>query len=121
LIPVVGFLCGRGERDLAEYFLGGRKIPWWAVWLSILAAEISAVTFIAVPAFAYKKNWTYVQPVFGTILARIIIAYLFIKPFYDLQVTTVYSYLEKRFGKATRNGASSVFLVTRVLASGVRL
>ena len=52
LIPLVGILVGRRERDLGEYFLGGRRIPWWAVWLSILAAEVSAATFVGAPAFA---------------------------------------------------------------------
>lgn len=121
LVPLVGILVGRRERDLGEYFLGGRRIPWWAVWLSILAAEVSAATFVGAPAFAYKNDWTYVQPVFGTIIARIVVAYLFLKPFYDLNVTTVYGYLEKRFGRRTRDGAATIFLVTRLLASGVRL
>ena len=121
LIPAIGIFVGRRERDLGEYFLGGRKIPWWAVWLSILAAEVSAATFVGAPAFAYKNDWTYVQPVFGTIIARIIVAFLFIRPFFDMNVTTVYGYLEKRFGRRTRDGAAAIFLVTRLLASGVRL
>jgi SSS family transporter len=121
LIPLVGILVGRRERDLGEYFLGGRRIPWWAVWLSILAAEVSAATFVGAPAFAYKNDWTYVQPVFGTIIARFVVAFLFLRPFYDLNVTTVYGYLEKRFGPRTRQAAAAIFLVTRVLASGVRL
>ncbi|MBI3723290.1 sodium/solute symporter, partial [bacterium] len=107
--------------SLGEYFLGGRRIPWWAVWLSILAAEISAATFVGVPAFAYSNDWTYVQPVFGTIVGRFVVAFLFVRPFYEARVTTVYGYLEKRFGTRTRGGAAAVFLATRLLASGVRL
>ena len=117
----IGIYFGRKEESLSDYFLGGRRVPWIAVLLSIVATETSALTFIGTPAFAYNQNWTYVQLLIGTILARFIIAKLFIEQFYRHNVFTAYEYLAKRFGTGSKNSASFIFLVTRVLASGVRL
>jgi len=120
-IIFLGIYFGRKEENLSDYFLGGRRVPWVAVLLSIVATETSALTFIGTPAFAYNHNWTYVQLLIGTILARFIIAKLFIEQFYRHNVFTAYEYLAKRFGTGSKNSASFIFLVTRVLASGVRL
>jgi len=120
-IIAIGIWCGRNEETLEDYFLGGRKIGWVAVMLSIVATEASALTFIGTPAFAYNHNWTYIQLLIGTIIARFIIAGVFIKQFYRYKVFTVYEYLSKRFGTGSKNWCSIVFLVTRILASGVRL
>jgi solute:Na+ symporter, SSS family len=121
-IVFIGLWMGRKETSLEDYALGNRRIPWWAVLASILAAETSAATFLGAPAEGYRtQNVLYVQLTLGTILARILIAWLFIKPYYRFNVYTVYEFLEKRFGHVTRNIGSATFLLTRVLASGVRL
>jgi SSS family solute:Na+ symporter len=120
-IITLGIWYGRKEENLEDYFLGGRRVAWIAVLLSIVATETSALTFIGTPAFAYNHNWTYIQLLIGAIIARFIIAKLFIKQFYRYKVYTVYEYLSKRFGTGSKNCASIVFLITRVLASGVRL
>jgi SSS family transporter len=117
----IGIWYGRGEENLEDYFLGGRRVGWVAILLSIVATEASALTFIGTPAFAYNHNWTYIQLLIGTIIARFIIAGVFIKQFYDYKVFTVYEYLSKRFGTGSKNWCSIVFLITRILASGVRL
>src|SRR6266550_4246238 len=113
---------GRKEESLHDFALGGRCIPWWAVLASIIAAETSAATFFGVPGegFALRK-YTYIQLAFGTILARILVSYIFIKPYYDYKVYSIYEYLTARFGVGTKNAASAIFLFTRVLASGARL
>src|SRR5256886_2085675 len=113
---------GRKEESLHDFALGGRCIPWWAGLGSIIAAETSAATFFGVPGegFALRK-YTYVQLAFGTILARILVSYIFIKPYYDYKVYSIYEYLTTRFGVGTKNAASAIFLFTRVLASGARL
>ncbi|MBC6950402.1 sodium:proline symporter, partial [candidate division KSB1 bacterium] len=122
IIIGIGLYMGRREESMEDFALGGRKIPWWAVLASIIAAETSAATFLGVPAEGYRQQSAlYVQLMFGTILARIIIAYLFIKPYYHYRVYTVYEFLEKRFGAISRVAGSVIFLVTRVLASGVRV
>src|SRR5437899_8674499 len=122
IIISIGLYMGRKEESLHDFALGGRCIPWWAVLASIIAAETSAATFFGVPGegFALRK-YTYIQLAFGTILARILVSYIFIKPYYDYKVYSIYEYLTARFGVGTKNAASAIFLVTRVLASGARL
>src|SRR6187401_3883729 len=122
VIISIGLYMGRKEESLRDFALGGRAIPWWAVLASIIAAETSAATFFGVPGegFALRK-YTYIQLAFGTILARILVSYIFIKPYYDYKVYSIYEYLTARFGVPTKNAASAIFLFTRVLASGARL
>jgi SSS family transporter len=92
------------------------------VLASIVAAETSAATFLGTPAEGFKtRGYFYGQLVIGTILARIIIAYTFIKPYYDYRVQSIYEFLTVRFGTKTKNMASGIFLFTRVLGIGVRL
>jgi len=121
---IVGIgLSQRSKSDSVEGFaLGDRQTPWWAVLASILAAEISAATFLGAPESGYVKgNWTYAQFAIGTILARVIVSFLFIPLFYRHGVISLYEFLETRFGPRTRTWASATFLVTRVLAMGTRL
>lgn len=116
-------LSQRSKSDSVEGFaLGDRQMPWWAVLASILAAEISAATFLGAPGEGYSnRNWTYAQLVIGTILARIIVSYLFIPLYYKHGVVSIYEFLGNRFGPKSRKLASATFLVTRVLAMGTRL
>lgn len=121
-IVAIGLWAGRRNRNLQEFSLGGRSIPWWAVLASIIAAETSAATFLGTPAEGFKtRAYFYGQLVIGTILARIVIAFTFIKPYYDYRVQSVYEFLTVRFGPKTKNTASGIFLFTRVLGIGVRL
>lgn len=117
----LGIWMGLGERDTSDFVVGGRKVPWFAVLLSIVATEISAATFIAVPAVAYDGNLNYLQFGIGSLLARFAVASIFIGAFYTAGVLTVYEYLYKRFGHRSRYTATGFFLTGRVLASGVRL
>jgi SSS family transporter len=123
LVIGVGLASARNRGDnMREFSVGSRQLPWWAVLASIVAAELSAATFLGAPAEGYhERNFLYAQLAIGTVIARIIVAYLFIRPFYDNNVVSIYEFLEIRFGVATRNAASAVFLVTRLLASGTRL
>ncbi len=121
LVIFVGFYFGREEKSTNDFFLGARKIPWWAAGLSFVAAEISALTLIAVPAIAYMENWEYAQFFLGSFLARVAIAFLFIPAFYQYNCTSIYEFLRHRFGPATQITGSILFFITRLLASGVRL
>ncbi|HWL92221.1 MAG TPA: sodium:solute symporter, partial [Phycisphaerae bacterium] len=121
-IVAIGLWAGRRNKNLRDFALGGRSIPWWAVLASIIAAETSAATFLGTPAEGFKtRAYFYGQLVIGTILARIVIAFTFIKPYYDYRVQSVYEFLTVRFGTKTKNMASGIFLFTRVLGIGVRL
>ncbi len=118
----IGLYVGRKQHSLESYALGDRNLPWWAILASIIAAEISAATFLGAPGEGFAlRNFTYAQLAIGTILGRIIVGKLFLKPYYDYKVVSIYEYLEKRFGTNTRRWASATFLISRVLASGTRL
>jgi SSS family solute:Na+ symporter len=122
VIVGIGLYAGRKNETLQEFALGGHKIPWWAVLASIIAAETSAATFLGTPAEGYKTlGFAYAQLAIGTILARIIIAYLFIAPYFQFKVQSIYEYLTLRFGPRTKDMASGIFLLGRVLGIGVRL
>jgi SSS family transporter len=118
----IGLYKGRGERSMEGFAVGDRNIPWWAVLASILAAEVSAGTFLGTPGEGYGlRNFTYGQLAIGTVLARIVVAYLFIRRFYDLRVVSIYEFLETRFDRTTKLSSSLLFLITRALASGSRM
>ena len=118
----IGLYKGRGDRTMEGFAIGNRSIPWWAVLASILAAEISAATFLGAPGEGYEyRNYTYAQLAIGTIIARLLVSMIFIKPYYDYRVISIYDFLRVRYGETTKNGASIVFLITRALASGTRL
>ena len=122
VIISIGLYVGRKEENLKDFALGGRAIPWWAILASLIAAETSAGTFFGTPGEGFTfRNYTYLQLALGTILARILVSYIFIKPYYDHKVYSIYEYLTARFGVPTKNAASAIFMFTRVLASGARL
>ncbi len=122
LIIGIGLWASRGQKTMESYALGDRSMPWWAVVASILASEISAGTFLGTPGEGFaKRNFVYAQLVIGTIIARLLVAAIFIKPFYKYSVVSIYEFLEIRFGRLTRRMASFVFLLTRSLASGSRI
>ena len=122
IIIGIGWHFSRKNKDVSEFALGGRSIPWWAVLASILASEISAGTFFGTPGEGFRlKNYTYAQLMLGYLLARLVVSAVFIPAFYKHNVVSIYEFLEIRFGPKTRSVASVIFLVTRSLASGSRL
>lgn len=122
LILYIGLTLGRRDESLKDFALGGRRIPWWAVMASIIAAETSAATFLGTPGEGFdKRSIIYVQLVFGLIIGRYIVGYVFLKPYYTYKVYTVYDYLAVRFGPASKGYVSGLFLLMRTLASGTRL
>jgi Na+/proline symporter len=122
LIVAIGLYVGGREKNLEDYALGGRRIPWWAVMASLIAAETSAATFIGAPKEGYSwRGMTYVQITLGIILGRWLVGHIFLKPYYEYRVYTVYDFLAIRFGTGTKNYVSALFLVMRTLGSGLRL
>src|SRR5213593_1594818 len=122
LIISIGLYMGRKEENLADFALGRRQIAWWAILASLIAAETSAATFFGTPGEGFShRDYTYLQLAFGTIIGRVLVSYIFIKPYYDYKVFSIYEYLTARFGVASKNAASAVFMITRLLASGARL
>jgi SSS family transporter len=122
VITAIGLYMGRRENSLNDFALGGRRVPWWAVMASIIAAETSAATFLGAPGEGYtKKSLAYVQLVLGLIIGRVIVGQVFLKPYFTYKVYTVYDYLGIRFGPLTKGYVSALFLFMRTLASGTRL
>lgn len=122
IIIAIGAHFSRQTRNVSEFALGGRSIPWWAVLASILAAEISAGTFFGTPGEGFRlRNYTYAQLMVGYLLARLVVSAVFIPAYYKYEVVSIYEFLEVRFGPRTRRLASAIFLLTRSLASGSRL
>ena len=120
-ITIFGARFRRGQRNIKDYFLGGRTAPWWALALSIVATETSTLTIIGTPALAYGGNSTFLQLVFGYVVGRIILAILFIPRFFRGEFYTAYQLIERRFGVRAKSAAALTFLVTRALAEGVRI
>ena len=114
---------GSGGQGFKGYFLGESNIPAWAVMISIAATETSAVTFLSVPGNSAnpKGNMTFLQLALGYILARIVVVVVLLPSYFKGEIYTAYEVLEKRFGGATQRAAAILFLVTRTLASGLRL
>src|SRR5690554_2110828 len=96
-------------------------MPWWSVLFSVVATETSTLTFISIPAVAYGSNLTFLQLVFGYILGRIIVAVWFLPAYFKGELSTAYEFLGQRFGQRMRSATSYTFIITRVLADGVRL
>ncbi len=122
MITGIGLYLGRRDKSLSDFALAGRRVPWWAVMASIIAAETSAATFLGVPGEGYTtKSFAYVQIIVGLILGRVVVGHVFLKPYYTFKVYTVYDYLGVRFGPWTKAYVSALFLFMRTLASGTRL
>jgi SSS family transporter len=115
-------LTDRGQT-IRDFFLGGRKLPWWAVSGSIVASEVSGVTFVALPAIAFARggNYTYMMLAIGSILARMLIAYFLIPAYYRHEIYSPYEFMGRRLGAGVVRGASVIFLIGVVLGQGARL
>lgn len=120
-VAYLGIRIAGKQTSTADYFLGGHDIPWWAVLFSVVATETSTLTFISIPAVAYGGNLTFLQITFGYIVGRILVSLYFLPKYYEGNLSTAYQFLEQRFGAAMRNVTSSTFMITRLLADGVRL
>jgi SSS family transporter len=120
-VTIAGILISGRQRSSRDYFLGGKAMSWWSVGFSIVASETSTLTFISVPGLAFKGNLFFLQLVVGYFIGRLIVALVFIPAYYRGNLETAYDFLGQRFGLPLRKLTSTVFIVTRVLASGVRL
>ncbi|MGB5303313.1 MAG: sodium:solute symporter [Gemmatimonadota bacterium] len=117
----LGSRLGRGQRDLEDYFLAGRRTPWLAASLSIVGTETSTLTFVGVPAIAFTGNLGFLQVAAGYVLGRLLVAWWLVPAYFEGRIHTAYELLAHRFGDRVRRFSSGVFLVSRVLADGVRL
>ena len=113
-------LAGR-QASIEDYFLGNRDLPWWVVCMSTVATETSALTVIGLPAVAYGGALTFLQLTLGYLLGRTIVSFVLLPRYHERKLATTYEFLGDRYGDTIRAVASFTFLVTRLLADGVRL
>jgi solute:Na+ symporter, SSS family len=111
----------KSQRTLKDYFLGGKTAPWWAIALSIVSAETSTLTVIGTPVLSFQGNFGFLQVVLGYLLARIVIAVLFLPAYFRGEMFTAYELMRRRFGERIRKLTAGTFLVLRALAEGVRV
>jgi SSS family transporter len=120
-ITLFGIRFRKRQRSLRDYFLADRNIPWWAIALSIVAAETSTLTIISIPGLAYDTNLTFLQVVFGYVAGRFVISFLLLPHYFRGDLYTAYELMERRFGRTIRSVTAGLFLATRAAAEGVRV
>ena len=120
-ITLFGLRFRKRQRTLRDYFLADRNIPWWAIALSIVAAETSTLTIISIPGLAYDTNLTFLQVVLGYLVGRAVISFVLLPHYFRGDLYTAYELIERRFGRALRSLTAGLFLVTRAAAEGVRV
>jgi len=120
-IVLYGLYKGRGSNTVNSYLLAGKTMPWYAMGLSIMATQASAITFISTTGQAYADGMRFVQFYFGLPIAMVILSATAVPIFHRANVYTAYEYLEKRFDVKTRALVSAIFLMQRGLAVGISL
>jgi SSS family transporter len=120
-VTLFGLRFHSGQQTLKGYFLADNAIPWWAISLSIVAAETSTLTVISVPGLAYDKDFSFLQLVMGYLIGRVVVSFVLIPQYFRGELVTAYQLIERRFGQHLRSLTAGVFLVTRAAAEGVRV
>jgi solute:Na+ symporter, SSS family len=120
-ITLFGLRFRKKQRSLRDYFLAGRDIPWWAIALSIVAAETSTLTIISIPGLAYDTNLTFLQVVMGYVVGRVVISLVLLPHYFRGDLYTAYELIERRFGRGLRSLTAGLFVFTRAAAEGVRV
>lgn len=123
LTTVLGAKLAGRQATIRDFFLGGRKLPWWAICGSTIATEVSTATFVTLPAlsFAAGGNLTYLQLAIGSILARVIVAIYFVPRYYEKEIYSPYDYAGHRLGARVKTATTALFMIGAVLGQGARL
>lgn len=120
-VTIFGLRFRNRDRSLRTYFLADQRVPWWAIALSIVAAETSALTIISVPGLAYTGDWSFLQIVLGYLLGRIVVCILFLPRYFRGELLTAYQVIGQRFGPRLHTLTAFLFLFLRAAAEGVRV
>jgi len=121
LVLGIGWYVSRGTHSAEGHLRANRDLPAWAVVFSILAAEVSAATYIGVPEGSFRGNWTYLQYAIGALLGKWVVSTWFVRLYWRLNLPTAYGLLAQRIGARSQRSSAWVFLCGRLVASGVRL
>ena len=120
-ITLFGLHFRSKDRSLRSYFLADRTIPWWAIALSIVAAETSTLTIISVPGLAFTGDWGFLQIVLGYLLGRVVVCIIFLPRYFRGELLTAYEVIGQRFGPRLHKLTAFLFLFLRAAAEGVRV
>lgn len=120
-VTAFGLRFRKQQLTLKSYFLADNTIPWWAISLSIVAAETSTLTIISVPGLAYEKDFRFLQLVIGYLVGRAMVSFLLIPQYFRGELVTAYQLIDRRFGQKLRSLTAGLFLITRASAEGVRV
>lgn len=116
----ISYLSGR-KTDNQGFFVGNRKSPWYVVAFAMIGSAISGVTFVSVPGMVAAGNFSYLQMVLGFVVGQMIIAFVLIPLFYKMNLTSIYEYLEERFGMSAYKTGAWFFFISKMLGAAVRL
>ena len=114
-----GLRLTKRSHELEGYFLGGRSLPWWAVGLSVMATQLSAITMVGTTGQGYADGMRFLQFYFALPIAMVILSVTLVPFFHNAKVYTAYEYLERRFDAKTRAFTSLLFLLSRSMSLGV--
>lgn len=117
---VISYFTSRGA-DNQSFFIGNRKSPWYLVAVAMIGTSISGVTFISVPGWVGTSQFSYLQMILGYLLGYFVIANVLLPLYYRLNLTSIYTYLETRFGFVSYKTGAVLFLVSRIIGSAFRL
>ncbi|MFO7935652.1 MAG: sodium:solute symporter, partial [Bacteroidales bacterium] len=120
VLLVISWRSSRGAGN-AAFFLGERKSPWYVVAFGMVGASLSGVTFISVPGWVVDSQFTYMQMVLGYLLGYAVIANILMPLYYRLRLTSIYTYLDNRFGRYSYKTGASFFLLSRIIGASFRL
>ncbi len=120
LLLLISFFTGK-QSDNQAFFLGNRRSPWGVVAVGMIGASLSGVTFVSVPGYVTSVDFTYLQMVAGFFLGYVAIAFILLPLYYRLQLTSIYTYLNDRFGFWSYQSGALLFIIAKVVASAARL
>lgn len=120
-MPLLGVWIGGRQRSATDYFVSERRIPWWVVCVSVVSAETSTLTVLSVPTVGYLGTMTFLSLAIGYLIGRIVVSFVLLPRYVAGELITAYGFLGRRFGPGIQGTASVTFLVTRLLADGLRL
>jgi Na+/proline symporter len=117
----ISYITSRGSSDNHSFFMAKRQSPWYLIAIGMIGTSISGITFISVPGWVEARSMSYMQTVFGFLLGYVVIAFVLMPMYYKLNLISIYSYLDQRFGKNSYKTGSAFFLLSRTVGSGFRL
>ena len=116
----IGFLFSKSNQTSADYYRGGGTIPWPVAMFSIVATETSVLTFISIPSLAYTSDWWFLQLAIGYIIGRVLVSFFLLPKYFSNDIVSIYEVIGNYFGRPVQKLSSVIFLITRLLADGIR-